>query len=336
LMALSQILIWIPVVQGESVWNAVYAAIHLGLFWFGFTAAIAPYLALLPEIARSTHERVKLSAFQAFFGQVSLIIGGVVVPILLSAIGFLSTSIVLTIIAASSMLAVVLGIKERRITNEKIAKQLNILDAVRFTITNKIFLIYLIPTALLVLSTTAVQMVIPYAVKVSARLSEGDVALFYFPLILFSMLSLPLFNRLTARYGKKKMYLLGMSLFIIPATLLAFIGKVGLNPRIFLMIIGSISGVIVTPLLMLPNAFIADITDVDEKITGYRREAIYFGVQGLITKSMAGLAGVITSVLLENFGYSIGNDLGIRLSFALSGIILIPAAIVFLRYPLER
>jgi len=336
LMALSQILIWIPVVQGESVWNAVYAAIHLGLFWFGFTAAIAPYLALLPEIAKSAHERVKLSAFQAFFGQVSLIIGGVVVPILLSAIGFLSTSVVLTIIAASSMLAVVLGIKERRITDEKIAKQLNILDAVRFTITNRIFLIYLVPTALLVLSTTAVQMVIPYAVKVSARLSEGDVALFYFPLILFSMLSLPLFNRLTARYGKKKMYLLGMSLFIIPATLLAFIGKVGLNPRIFLMVTGSISGVIVTPLLMLPNAFIADITDVDEKITGYRREAIYFGVQGLITKSMAGLAGVLTSILLESFGYSIGNDLGIRLSFALNGIILIPAAIVFLRYPLER
>ncbi len=120
LMALSQILIWIPIVHYESIINVLYAAILLGIFWFGCTAAVAPYLALLPEIATSTEERVRLSAFQAFFSQISLVISGVSVPILLGILGFLSTSLVLTIVATTSMLTVVLAIKERISSREKL------------------------------------------------------------------------------------------------------------------------------------------------------------------------------------------------------------------------
>jgi nitrate/nitrite transporter NarK len=60
-------------------------------------------------------------------------------------------------------------------------------------------------------------------VKVSAGLSEADVALFYTPLIIVSLASLPLFRALVHRHGKK-MYLVGMAMLIIPAFLLTFTG----------------------------------------------------------------------------------------------------------------
>ena len=336
LMALSQILIWLPIVHYESIINVIYAGILLGVFWFGYTAAIAPYLALLPEIATSTEERVRLSAFQAFFSQISLVIGGVIVPILLGMMGFLNTSVVLTIVAITSMLAVVLAIKERISSGEKIATKMNLIEAVKATATNNVFIYYLIPTAILVLSTTMLQMALPYVVTVSAGLNKEDVAFFYFPLIIVSVITLPIYKKLTDRMGKKKLYIIGMGLFIIPTLLLALTGLIPIDPRIYLLVTGVIGGLFITPLLMLPNAFIADITDIDEEKTGYRREAIYFGTQGLITKTMAGLAGVLTSVFLEFLGYSQGMDLGIRAVYIFGGLILIPAILIFRKYPLVK
>lgn len=102
------------------------------------------------------------------------------------------------------------------------------------------------------------------------------------------------------------------------------------------MLTGIIAGLFVTPLLMLPNAIIADITDVDEQITGYRREAIYFGTQGLITKTMAGLAGVTASFLMGIFGYAPGHDLGIRLVYIVGALLLVPAVLIFDNYPIKK
>ncbi|MCS7110934.1 MAG: MFS transporter [Ignisphaera sp.] len=335
-MAASQVAVWRPPIHGYSIWNAVYASVLLGVFWFGYTAAVAPYLALLPEIALAPGERVKLVAYQTLFSQLSLIIGGVAVPILLGTLGYISTSLVLTAIAASSMISIVLPFRERSIGRDRIAKGLNLWRALKITYTNKVFLAYLIPTALLVLSTTMAQIALPYLVTVSAGLDKSYVAIVYLPMIAISVLTLPLYRKLTSRYGKKRIYMAGMVLFIIPTTAVSIVGIAGVEPALFLMAVGVLFGFFVTPLLMLPNAFIADITDIDEKITGYRREAIYFGAQGFITKSMAGLAGVLISLLLEHLGYTPGADLGIRMSFVLSGLLLIPAVAIFSRYPLKE
>lgn len=204
LMALSQILVWIPLIQSESIINAIYAAVLLGVFWFGFTASVAPYLALLPEIATRKEDRVKLSTFQAFFSQISLVISGVVVPVLLGLLGFLNTSMVLALIGLTAMLSVVLGIRERIGTTEKITTKMNLWEAVKITATNKTFILYLIPTALLVLSTTMLQMALSYAVTVSGGLRKEDVSLFYLPLIVVSVITLPLYKHLTSVMGKRR------------------------------------------------------------------------------------------------------------------------------------
>ncbi len=336
LMALSMVLVWIPLVPYESMVNVFYVAVLLAVFWFGYTAAIAPYLALLPEIAPDREGRVKLSTFQAFFSQVSLIISGVVVPILLGVLGFLNTSMVLALIGLTAMVSVVAVVREKHVSREKIASKISLWEAVRVTATNRVFIFYLVPTAILVLSTTMLQTALSYAVTVSAGLEKKDVSLFYLPLILLSILTLPLYKKLAVRIGKKKLYLISMALFIIPTIMISLVGIVPIDPRLYLLLNGAVAGVFVTPLLMLPNAIIADITDVDEEITGYRREAMYFGTQGLVTKTMAGLASILVSLLLGFFGYAPGNDLGIRLVYIIGGLLLVPAAIIFTRYPIEK
>jgi len=120
-------------------------------------------------------------------------------------------------------------------------------------------------------------MEIPYAVKVLAGLPKKDVSLFYLPLIITAIISLPFYKKGAAKYGKKKLYLMAMICFMIPAFLIAFIGDIPVNPIIMIIALGAVAGVFVAPLYIFPNAIIADITDIDEQMTGYRREAIYFG-----------------------------------------------------------
>ena len=86
--------------------------------------------------------------------------------------------------------------------------------------------------------------------------------------------------------------------------------------------------------LVLDNALIADIIDYDEKLTGLRREGMYNGVKTMIFKLAVGLGFAINGLLMQQFGYSRENDLGVRLLGPVSGVFLIAAALIWRRYPL--
>jgi GPH family glycoside/pentoside/hexuronide:cation symporter len=81
---------------------------------------------------------------------------------------------------------------------------------------------------------------------------------------------------------------------------------------------------------------VADITDTDYAYTGQKREAMFFGVQGLFTKAMIGFSSWFTlSVMFAKFGYSIGNELGIRLAGPIAGIAALLGAVFLKGYKLD-
>jgi len=61
------IALFYPPIAGESPWNTVYLTLMLALYFALFTAYVCPYLALLPELARSSKDRVDLSTWKAVF-----------------------------------------------------------------------------------------------------------------------------------------------------------------------------------------------------------------------------------------------------------------------------
>ena len=336
LMALSQTLIWLPPIHGVSIINAIYVAALLGVFWFGFTAAIAPYLALLPEISEDEDERIRLTSYQALFLQVSVVINGLIVPlVLLKYLGFFLTSVVLTIIMFASMLPLILTIKEK-VAPDKVARSLGFFEAILLTLKNRVFITYLAMIFFLQLAINMMNMVLPYGVSVLGGLSKYDVGYFYIPLLIVSLLTIPIYRKISVSWGKKKVFMtsiLGLSISSFIATL---IGLVPIDPLLFILFLGGVVGVFIIPQFMMPNAFVAEIADLDESLTGYRREAIYYGVQGLIWKSAAGASAVLSSGLMDIFGYNPGNDLGIRLVYLASSILLIIAAVILSKYHIPR
>ena len=97
----------------------------------------------------------------------------------------------------------------------------------------------------------------------------------------------------------------------------------------------AILGIFLASLFVLPNAVLADIVDYDEKRTGRRREAVYFGVQGVLYKISTALSALIITGLFV-FGYSAANPLGVRLAGPVAGVLMLLGFICFLGYSLSE
>jgi GPH family glycoside/pentoside/hexuronide:cation symporter len=61
------IALFYPPVAGKSPLNSVFLTLMLGLYFALFTIYVCPYLALLPELARSNKDRVDLATWKAVF-----------------------------------------------------------------------------------------------------------------------------------------------------------------------------------------------------------------------------------------------------------------------------
>jgi GPH family glycoside/pentoside/hexuronide:cation symporter len=110
----------------------------------------------------------------------------------------------------------------------------------------------------------------------------------------------------------------------------------GISPLIYMSVIIVLMAPFVSIFLLVPRTLLADIMDYDAKITGYRREAMYNGMEGLVTKIAQGLAPLIMGGLFTWFGNTAQNPLGIKLCAVSAGGLAIISFIAFMFYPLKK
>jgi Na+/melibiose symporter-like transporter len=87
--------------------------------------------------------------------------------------------------------------------------------------------------------------------------------------------------------------------------------------------------------LIIPRTILADVMDHDIQRTGFRREAMYNGMEGLLQKIAMGLVMLALGALFQVFGYSEESPLGIVLSGAAASIFAILGFVAFLFYPFK-
>jgi Na+/melibiose symporter-like transporter len=88
--------------------------------------------------------------------------------------------------------------------------------------------------------------------------------------------------------------------------------------------------------LVIPRALLADIMDLDTERTGYKREAMYNGMEGLLQKIAGGLAMLVQGALFSRFGFSAEQPWGIVLTGATAGVMALVGIIAFTRYPIQK
>ncbi|MFY9446932.1 MAG: MFS transporter [Dethiobacteria bacterium] len=323
------IALFYPPVQGESPWNALHLFIFLGLFFTFFTGYVCPYLALLAELAHTQSDRVDLTTYRSIFYMVGGALGMLVSGILIDALGFHGMVWVLAAVALPFLYVPAL-IKEKDYTDAQPAT-MGLIEAVKSTLQNRPFTIYLVGIITLQLGYNIFTINLPlYATQLLGK-SEGEASLFFLAQAT-AVIAFPLLNYLSKKLGLKKGMIFTMLLFVaaLPFTLFVSNSLTVISPTVLLLAILGVMGIAQVGVMIVPDAIVACVSDLEERRTGQRREAMYFGTQGLLVKMAMGASALVSGTLIQLFG----DTLGVQLSGPAAAIIILIGMIFFAaRYP---
>jgi len=183
---------------------------------------------------------------------------------------------------------------------------------------------------------TLLTMGIPYIVTELMGLDKGDVGLIVAPLLVVVILSFPLIQKIASEKGKKFTVILSLVLLCAVFFFIPSIGHwpFGISKAFQGRILMGLAGIPVTTIFVLPNAMVADLVDYDEKVAGSRREAMYFGMQGLMLKFAIALSALFFGFLLKTYGYSSAEPRGVLLLGPVAGIFVLVGLLIFSKYPI--
>ncbi|MEW6624448.1 MAG: MFS transporter [Bacillota bacterium] len=330
-LVLSYILLWFPIHLYESMVNFLYLTIILGLYFIFFTVYVGPYLALLPQIGKTPNERAAISTYQSVFNTVGLLLQGVAVSILIINFGVQIMGIILGVLSLFT-LVLPLSIKEDQIKESRV--QYNLKDSFLLTLKNKQFRYYGISYLFFWFALNMLTISLPYIATELMLLDGMETALLQGIVFLNAILISPLILFLIYKKGKKLVYCYSMIIMAVLLVFLFFVGKPYLifNAKWFGFVLIGMMGFPLASIFIIPNAMIADITDIDEAQNGQRREAMFYGVQGFVIKIIIGLSSLFTTrFLFHYFGYNHGDSLGLELVGFISTILML-AGLCFLKH----
>ncbi len=338
-----------------------------GLFWYyvaisacfntSFTAVNLPYTALTPELTQDYNERTSLNSFRFAFSISGSILSLVLANVIFSVFNqdkgtqFLilgGICAVLIILPAYACVwgtrARVAAVAQQRVEPE-IVTSISFWEQLRIVFSNRPFLFV---TGIYLCSWLGVQItqtVLIYYVISWMNLPQAVAAQVALAVQGTALIMLFVWSYISKRVGKKAVYFMGMSLWIVAQTGLFFLqpGQVGL-----MYAIAILAGFGVSTAYLIPWSMMPDVIELDELRTGQRREGIFYGFITLLQKAGISIGIFFVLHLLGWAGYvkSSGNAvpvqppsalLAIRLAIGpLPTLCLIVGLVLAYFYPLTR
>jgi GPH family glycoside/pentoside/hexuronide:cation symporter len=346
-MVLTSALIFWPPGEPGSLLTFGFLSVMLAAYYVFFTIYVGPYLALIPEIARTDQQRIDLSRIRALVGGPLMLAYGFMwlKGIAMGRDAGLSTEEALRwVILSSAALSFVLclmpiwAIDESRLGKTQ-ASSLDWRASLVTTLRNRPFLVYLCAQIVTILGATMLWPALPYLARVLLGRDEAFAAslgLAFVPLITVSFAYI---DRVAARLGTRNTMASSIALFglcLIPFGLVTPDVPGGPHDRANLTIIITSLAIIGLPIaatLTLPMVMLGQIIDLDRTRTGANRAAMYFGVQGLLTKWVFAASGAILSFLFSKYGKSAAEPLGVLLIGPVAGGFCLFGAGLYALYP---
>jgi GPH family glycoside/pentoside/hexuronide:cation symporter len=311
------------------------------------TMTTTPYYALTPELTRDYSERASLTSIRMVFSVFGYILGAAITTILAGIFqgsglnlqqAWSATGAVFGIIAITTTLVTALSIKER----PELAGEPSKLPAVKAILTsfkNKPFIILMIAFILSSFSFTVLTALVPYFIQY--QLNMGDQVSF---VLLAMLLTIGIFlipaKKISDKINKGPAYALGLFIASL-AIMTGFFFPHNATPLIY--VVAVVAGIGFSAQWVFPWSMLPDVVEYDEKLTGERREGIYYGLWAFLSKFTGALGVAVSGWALKLYGYVPNVEqtahalFGIRLFFA-----IVPAAVILIslpfliKYPITR
>lgn len=330
-----------PIVKGESIHNAYWLIVMLIGFFMGFTTYIIPYNALLPELADTAAEKVKLSSFQ----QVGFVIGIIISSLVNNFADVIQrvfdvtnrdSALQYTIwglcaVAGLALLIPVLSIDENKYVVNKRPPDMPVFLAIRKTFSQRNFKYYLISDFSFYMALSIISSGLLYFIKVLLQLPESIGGLLMLAMVLGSLVFYPVINYLSKRWGKKPLVLLSFVLLSVTFAMIFFLGKLPFSHTAQAYTLIMFAAFPLASLGILPNAILAEIAEKDARESGENREGMFYAVKFLFIK-FGQTFGIALSAFLTVYGKDPGHDYGLRLNGVCGFVLCVVAFIFFTRF----
>jgi GPH family glycoside/pentoside/hexuronide:cation symporter len=329
------VLVFWPPEAGTAA-TAAWLFLTVELYFLFSTLAGGPYEALLPEIARTTSERLSIVSLRVYLGAAGGLVGLVGSGLLVDHAGFPAMAATMAAIALATRYLGLAGIW-RHASRTTPPADLGLVESLRATMANRSFLAFLPSFVLFQVGLQLVLGALPFIVNAILGVEdEGTWVAVLTAVAIGVVLATVLAYRLLAWTARKRVaYARAMLGAALVFPLLAFVGLVpGVPTEAEIVVLMAVAGVPIAGVYLFPAALTADIVDDDALRTGLRREATFFGAQNFVEKTATSLAPLLLTLLLL-LGRTEDDTLGLRLVGPVAGLAVFAGWLAFRRYGLE-
>lgn len=323
-LALATVLVfWSPL--NEKSWiNAVFLLVMVLAYYLFITAYCTPYNALISELGHTQQERLNISTAISFtfiagtaVAYLAPAIWGIFVPALGRVGAIRLTFTVMAAIAWICMLVPVFCIREKEYVNT-VPVQESAFHSLAATFRNGEFRKFVGSDIFYWIALTMFQTGLPFFVTSLLKLPETMTTLYFVGMTALSVLFYLPVNKLTPKFGKKRMLLFAFVMFSTAFFYTGFMGKIpffsaaaqGFVLMVFAALPMAIFGI-------LPQAMVADIAESDSVTTGSNREGMFFAARTFAFK-----LGQSLSMLIFTAVSTIGTATGTGYRIAAFGAAL--------------
>ncbi len=280
-----------------------YLMIVGSLFFTFYTIVGAPYNALIPEIGRTSEERLNLSTWQSVFRlsytAIAIILPGILIKMIGGdnvLFGIRGMIIFLCVIVFIGLSITVFTVRERDYSTGEVSN-VSFKDTIGIIVKNKNFILYLFGMMFFFIGFNNLRAIMNYYIE--DIMGYGKQAITLASAILFGAAAICFYptNKLSKKYGYRKIMLCCLVMLIITTSMLFFLGKI--FPVNFGFILFGIIGIpLAGAAFIFPPAMLSEISTQMSEDACARIEGISFGIQGFFMKMSFLISIVILPIIL--------------------------------------
>ncbi len=353
-------LLWTPIGLDtvNEPWHRNIAFFYVcsvgSLLAVAYTLFVVPYTALGFELTPDYDERTRVLRWRMLIG----LIGSLTAAWLFSlaaaeyfpniGVGAFWVTIGVSLVVLISGLIPTFGCKENLEIEEQ--EPIKILPAIKYTMTNKPFVILFISYVTIIVALFSAQSIAPlimlhYVFEGSEQAVGKFAGLLGTMAVIISYGSMFFIGYLSSKYNKRAAMIIGLS-FVLAGTILNYFA---IDPRWpwAMYIAGAVTFIGMQGCWLMIDSMVADVCDDDELQTGRRREGMFSSVKGFALKAAQGLTFGLGGYMATAAGYdqhavdAAGLDEGtaIKMKALLIGfqaLGLLIAIVLMWLYPISR
>lgn len=300
---LSFFLLFYPAAYEAEISRFAFVVFSYLFFSTVVSLVMLNYNALQAELTLDYNERTTLSSVRIFFSTLSSILCALLPLEIVKGFadvrqGYIVMALAFGVFFAVPFIATVLATRERK----EFQKPVERFDWQTFLAPFRVrtFVFSLMMYLLAFVAIDTVSSVIVYFMKYYL-LRGGEANYVSGALLVVQVISLPLFVSLSRRIGKTRSYMLGGAIWIVMMLLSLLITPQ--SPAFFIYAFASLVGIGTGGIVVMMYAIFPDIPDVDELVSGLRREGIYSALVTFMRKLSSALAIFIVSQVIGLAGY---------------------------------